>query len=269
MILKPNVHDGDFHLEVALGNVSNYKAYNKFGHAPDCDAALVSDIWDGSDGLISTHVWVRPTQARVHAIVSTDAADKGTPTAGTGLRTLLVQGLTSWDDTAETTEVVTMNGTTPVNTTNSWVIIYRMRGMTFGSLGTNVGIVTATAAVDATVTAAIQIGNAQTLMAIMGVPAQTRFTISNVHMDMIGNASKSGVGRLMVETRLDTGVSGERVNREWNLQPTARYETHISPPMMIAGPAIIKLQIIVDTNNSAATGSFDGILAATDHPDHG
>jgi len=265
-ILKPNVSAGDFLLEVALGNVSNYKGVNKFGHANDCDAAAVSDIWDGSDGLTSTHVWVRPTEARVHALVSTSVEDDS---GATGINVMIIQGLTSWDDTIETTEIVVMDGTTPVNTTNSWVIIHRMRGMTYGSLGTNAGIITATAAVDGTVTAAMQIGNGQTLMAIYGVCAGSRFAISNIHMDMIGNAATSGVGRLMVETRLDTGVSGERVQREWNLQPTARYETSVVPPIVMDGPAIIKLQIIADTNNSAATGSFDGVLAATEIPDHG
>ena len=257
---------GDPYLEIALGNVSNYTGVNKFGRANDCDSGLVSDIWDGSDGLTSTHVWVPPTQARVHAIVSSDAEDA---TGGDGINMLIVQGLTSWDATEETTEVVAMAGQTPVNTTNSWVIIHRMRGMTYGVFGTNAGIIKATAAVDATVTAAIQIGNGQTLMAIYGVAAGHRFAISHLHMDMIGNAVKSGTGRLMVETRLDTGVSGERIQREWNLTPQARYETIIHPPIVMAGPAIIKMQIITDVSNTAATGSFDGVLAATQHPDHG
>ena len=267
-IFKPDTRSGDFMLEVALGNVANYRAYNKFGHAPDCDAGEVTDIWDGADAVpTSTKIWVRPTQARVHAIVSGSVEDDAV--GGDGLRSLLIQGLTSWDDTEETTEIVQMDGQTPVNTTNSWVIIYRMRGMTFGANGTNEGLITATAADDNTVTAAIQIGNAQTLMAIFAVPAESRFAIGQLHMDMIGNAATSGVGRLIVETRLDTGVSGERINREWNLQPTSRYFAFIAPPMVIAGPAIIKMQIVADTVNSAATGSFDGVLAATDHPDHG
>jgi hypothetical protein len=56
-------------LTIAQYNVSGMKHVNKFGRNPDVDAA--EDIWDGG-GL-----WVPPTAARTHALVSSSAQDDG------------------------------------------------------------------------------------------------------------------------------------------------------------------------------------------------
>ena len=79
----------DFALEVAIGNVSKTFKINKFGCGPDCDSGIATDVWDGADGATSTDIWVAPTQARVHDIVSTQAADDGSP-VGTGMRTVRI-----------------------------------------------------------------------------------------------------------------------------------------------------------------------------------
>lgn len=267
MILKPDTRSGDFLLEVALGNVSDYHAVNKFGHAPDCDSGEATDIWDGADGLTGTDIWVAPTAARIHAIVSSSAEDDDAAD-GDGMRTIMIFGLTSWADTEETVETVALDGATPVNTANSYVIIYRMMGMTFGASATNEGIIKATAAVDSTVTAVVQIGVGQTLMAILGIPAQKLFTIYHIGTDMLANASADALGRLIAETGVDSATSGERTQREWNFRRDSRYDVTIRPPLTIAGPAIIKLQVVTDTVNVACTGTFDGIMANTDAPPH-
>jgi len=265
-IFKPNTQSGDFLLEVAFGNVADYHAINKFGHAPDCDSDVATDIWDGADGLTGTDIWVAPTAARVHAIVSSDAEDDDAAD-GDGMRTIMIHGLTSWTDTEETREIVSLDGATPVNTANAYVIIYRMMGMSFGVNATNAGIIKATAATDATVTAVIQIGVGQTLMAIYAVPAQTRLAIYHIATDMLANSSADAIGRLIVETTVDQATSGERTQREWNFRRDSRYDTTIRPPMTVDGPAILKLQVVTDTVNVACTGTFDGVIGHTDAPE--
>ena len=59
---------------------------NKFGLNPTATANL-SDIWDLAP---TQELWVPPTQARVHSIVSTSIND--TNTAGTYARTIRVYG---------------------------------------------------------------------------------------------------------------------------------------------------------------------------------
>ena len=99
-------------------------------------------------------VWLPPTTARTHAIVSSSTDDDGSP-AGTGALTVRVHGLKSG---IRVTETVTMNGTTPVNTASTYDHIEALEVLTVGSGGVNAGTITATAATDSTITAAIEAG---------------------------------------------------------------------------------------------------------------
>ena len=174
----------------------------------------------------------------------------------------MIFGLKTWADTAETNETVTMNGTTPVNTVNSYVIIYRMMGMTFGSTKTNAGIIKATAATDLTITAMIRVGTGQSLMAIFGVPSGCRLAINHLHAQVLSATGTQVPGALIVESTVDEATSGERVVRRYNFNHEAAHDP-ISPPLQVSGPAIVKMQVLAATANVQVIGSFDGILAKT------
>ncbi len=63
----------DVFLEIAKGNIPGHSAFLKFGENPDIDTASgFEDIWDAGGS------YVPPTQARLHNIASTLAADAGT-----------------------------------------------------------------------------------------------------------------------------------------------------------------------------------------------
>jgi hypothetical protein len=164
----------DFGIEVSRG-IAGYTPVNKFGKNTDIDTAQVpQDIWESP-----TNLWVAPVTAEKHDIASTDVADKGTPTEGTGARTVEIEGLNeNWE---VTTETVTLDGTNDVETSNRYWRIYRMKVLTAGSGGYNVGIITATTqAVGTTVTAQIAIGNNQTMMAIYTVPNERTGHMGNL-----------------------------------------------------------------------------------------
>jgi len=263
-IFRPNAIEGDFLTEVALGNVDDYKAIHKTGEALDCDSGVPTDIWDGADGVTSTDIWVAPTAARIHAIVSSSAGDTS---GGSGIKTVMIHGLKTWADTEETTEIVTMAGVTPVNTANSYVIIYRLMGMTFGSTKTNAGIIKATAATDNTITAMIRVGTGQSLMAIFGVPAGCRLVVSHLHAQVLSTTSTQVPGALIVESTVDAATSGERVARRFNFNHAASHDP-IIPPLQISGPAIVKMQVTTAAANVQVIGSFDGVLARTTNAEH-
>ena len=63
----------DFYHEVRNGNVPGHSIVSKFGENPDIDiAGGFETIWDGGG------VYVPPTQARIHDVASSTAADAGT-----------------------------------------------------------------------------------------------------------------------------------------------------------------------------------------------
>jgi hypothetical protein len=109
--------------------------------------------------------------------VSDDTDDTS---AGTGARTVEIEGLdSSWN---VLTETVTMNGTTPVVTTGSFLRVYRARVVTAGSSGTNEGTITFTNTTSSNIIAQISVDNSgfgQTLMACYTIPAgKTGYLIS-------------------------------------------------------------------------------------------
>ena len=252
------IGEKDFGLEVSLGNVPGYDRIFKFGIAADVDTAITTDLWDGADGVISTKVWVAPTAARIHDLVSTDAADAS---AGTGARTVLVFGLTSWD-TKETTEIVTLDGLTNVPTVNSYVIIHRMLVLTFGASETNAGVITATAQTDGTITAAITAGRGQTLMAIHGTPSVQNLCITAVNLSL---SRTTGAGTANVVLSAQVKSNPQNSDSGYVLAGViatsqATGAVFEGPRSFLRGPVLVKLAADSDSNNTGVAGSFNAYL---------
>ena len=86
-------------------------AVNKFGQATNGVQVTDTDIWDRADAAATQQIWLGPTSARIHTIVSSDAADDGAPEgAGAGAQAIRIWYLPDWD-TKEAVEDVVLNGT--------------------------------------------------------------------------------------------------------------------------------------------------------------
>ena len=253
----------DMALEIAAGTYANYTAVNKFGRAPAGGQTTATDIWDRANATPTQQIWLAPTAARIHAIVSTDDTDGKTAAPNSvGARTLRVYGLTSWD-AAEVSEDITLDGTTAVNTTNSYVIIHRMKALTWGTSGPNAGIISATAATDTTVTAAIIIGQGQTQMAVYGIPStQTAYMTSYYGSAIQAAAACRGSVELFVNPIPDTLTTKYLVKHTngWDTTATSYIPHGFNPYFKIAGPAIIKIQVISSAADTDFSAGFDLIL---------
>ena len=140
-------------------------------------AAGTETIW------YSDTAWLPPTAARVHAIVSGDVKDTATG-PGVGAQTVRVTGING--SGLVTSEIVTMNGTTPVNTTNSYLHISELRVLAVGSELDNAGAITATAATDSTVSAAIVAGMNVSNGAMLFAGAGQQFHVRGVTISASG-----------------------------------------------------------------------------------
>lgn len=153
-----------FDLQVARGQITGHETTFKFGFNSDVDDSLET-IW--SEGGAYSYL----SSASVLKISSSSTDDDA---AGTGARTVEVSGLDENYD--EISETVTLDGQTAVNTTNSYLRVYRMIIRSAGTGGKNAGTVyagtgTVTSGVPANKFAAIAVGENQTTMAIWTVPA--------------------------------------------------------------------------------------------------
>jgi hypothetical protein len=154
------VDDIPFYLAVQQGKVPGYSMVNKFGYNSSIGSGAFETIWEtGND-----YPW--QSSAVTVDVVSDDTNDN---LAGTGARTLRIQGLDSSYNLVE--ETVDMDGTTTVTTTQTFLRVFRMSVETAGTSGNNEGTITVTYTGGSDVAATITAGNGQTLMTLYTIPA--------------------------------------------------------------------------------------------------
>lgn len=154
-----------FFLQVARGQIPGHRVVVRAGINFDLDTPAVASIWD-QGGL-----YVYPPAASLMTVSSTSAADTA---AGTGARTVLVQGLDA--NYLEIQEVVTLAGLAGASTVNQFLRIFSATVITAGSGATAAGQIyvgtgVITAGVPAAIYAKITLGWNTTQMSQFTVPA--------------------------------------------------------------------------------------------------
>ena len=244
------LHNTDFFQLVAEGKMPAYQDYSGSGVNKDVDTGSTpEDIW------LAGGVFVPPTTYRIHNIVSASANDTA---AGTGARTVRVFGVTV---NGLESEVVAMNGVTPVPTTKAYKDIYEMQVAVPGAGNTNAGIITATAVTDATVTATILVDGLNTSRkAIRYIPTgYTGYLYDwNAGMEHATAGNSAGVYLL-------TKYDGEAwLSRGYHSLSNsgASYEIeHFKTPLVLPADTWVKIQCTsVSANNTLIQGGFNLML---------
>lgn len=153
-----------FELQVARGQIQGHRSVTVFGFNPDVDTAQVS-VWP-LPSLITF-----PASAIQMTVSSTNANDTS---AGTGARTVVVQGLDA--NYNEVTETVTLNGQTAVTMTASLLRVNYAYVATAGSGNSAAGDIyigtgTVTAGVPATTYDIIKFDYNTTITGSFTIPA--------------------------------------------------------------------------------------------------
>lgn len=238
---------------------------NKFGRTINADSGVPTDVWDRANVTNNQPIWVAPTTGRTHDIVSTSINDDGSP-VGTGAQTIMIYGTSVWTGIAvprEISEVIIMNGTTNVATSQAYTVIHRMKVLTWGSAGPNVGTITATAQTDTTVTAQIDPGEGQTQMAIFSINAKMDFYMTQYYASINKSVAAAACDlRLLANQYCDNELTGflTKHTSGLNTTGTSSIRHEFNPYLKITGPAIIKIQVETNANNSTVDAGFDGYI---------
>lgn len=245
-----------FDLRVPAGVVSGVSGVNKFGNNPLINTATdPEDIWDAG----GVHPGAFSSQTL--AIRSDDTEDDA---GGSGVSQVRIYGLTDWD-TAEVSESITVNGTTPVLTTSTWVFVHRIEALNAGSAQSNAGNIGVIFSASDTTVAQISVGHGQSLMAIYGVPSVDKLYITDWYL----TANKSGApgsAQILLEVLSDPAGATPvwRVQSHLGVETggSSSYEDHsFKPYKQFSGPAIVKCQVLeVSQNGFDVSAGFDGFL---------
>lgn len=175
-----------FELQISRGQIPNHSAFYKYGSNAGVGTSY-EVVWSngGTLGYLGAASVLK---------VSSDSAND--TSAGTGARTVTVVGLDA--NYAEVIETVTLNGLTSVNTTTSFLRMYRAYLATVGSGGTNAGAIyvgtgTVTSGVPATIYTEIEIGVGQTLQAFYTVPAGYSLYVTDIDYTSANSATNSAL----------------------------------------------------------------------------
>jgi len=252
-----------FGVNIALDNITGICYEDVYGRNIELDAADTSDIWDGGQVTAGeSQIWVAPTAAAVHNIVSTSDLDS---VGLTGALTVQIFGLPRWTS-SEISEIIIMDGTNDVATDSSYVIIHHMLVLTNGGTSINAGIITATATAPSatTVTALIRIGQGHTQMAIIGVPSTQTLLIGRLYANVnkaVGAAGLIDIALLFNSTP-DEHLTTFRVAHTFGLQTvgTSAFTIPYYIPKKYVGPGILKIQAISGTNDMDVSAGFDILL---------
>lgn len=239
-------------------NSLKFNTENKFGRNTNVTLNTPTDIWD----LTTQAIWLAPTGSRRHAVVSDNPGDTA---EGTGAKAIRVFGLRDWTG-KETSEDIIMDGTTPVNTNRTYVILHRMEVKLWGSSGPNIGTITATAeSPDDTISAQMSPTIGASLMAIYGVGARENAFMTGYYGSIqkgIGAAPLSSSLTLLVNSIPQFQTTGFVTRHIQNVTSvgSSHVKHNFNPYVGVPGPCIIKLQ----GNGTAAgldiSGGFDLIL---------
>lgn len=118
----------EFWLQVARGQIRGHSIVHIFGYNPDIDSAAEETVWTA--GGLYQHL-------SSPAIMTVSSSSTSDTSAGVGARTVYILGINSTG--GEVSEIVTLNGQTPVNTTHTYTEIQRCNVVTVGSTAHNVG----------------------------------------------------------------------------------------------------------------------------------
>ena len=183
MALLDRIRSSDYHYQVALGNVPSATTWNKWGYNADIDTGTET-VWSVGG------TFARMTAADTLNLVSTSIEDdpvKADTNPGTGAQSVIIYGVD--ENYVAQTEVISLNGTAAVTTTNQWLGVNRISVYLSGTGGQNAGTITASVTTGGAVQAEIPAAKGSTQHAFFFVQAGHTVLMDWLYINIIKTAS--------------------------------------------------------------------------------
>ncbi len=246
----------DFGSEISLGNVPNYSIGVPGGrNSAIAVGTAPEDIWEAGGLYTGQPEGFTPETME---IVSTSGNDTA---AGTGARTVVIEGLLTSSSSSYTTETITMNGTTPVTSSNSWYRIVKTYVATAGSGGENAGDITITSSGSGDDFDFMPAGLNESQSLVYTVPADQTLLLKRIRLAITRAAGNQGSANITLRTREPGGVYRARRSFEMNTGGPIEF-TAIGGIQLAAGTDILFRVDSVSDNATIAEGAFEFILLA-------
>jgi len=243
-----SVRPTEYVYEVALGRRQGATTWNKWGYNADIDTAAAETIWTVGGTL------TRMTAADTFNVVSTSANDTS---AGTGAQSIIIYGID--ENYLAITEVVTLNGTTPVVTTNQWIGVNRAAIYLAGSGGENAGDINITVTTSGVAQAQIPTSAGSSQHAFFFVQAGHQALMDWLYINMVKISGGGGSPVVTTKAYVTSLVSGARyeVFRDY-IDTAVENHTELRPsqPFVVGEKSLIEFRSSTDTNNTAVSVRF-------------
>ena len=235
-------------LHIPAGVFPGFSSENKFGRNASVDGT--EDVWDFGGA------YRFPIAASTVVVVSASTQDNQ---AGAGLGAYTVKLIGLDGDYASTTDTVTMNGTTGVETTSSFLRLHRMAVISASSIdATNIGAISATNDVGDTM-AQISATFGQTLMAIYTVKAGCTAFMTQYYV-----SSDRVAAGASIDVNLFVRPFGEVFqvkNHQGLMTDGSSHLVHpFRPYFKISEKSDIKIEVTSSKDDSDVAAGFDLVL---------
>lgn len=238
-----------FFFHIGTDGVLNAFNYSMFGYNSDIDTGAY-ELIAAQGGAITIL-----SAASTLTIVSDSTNDTS---AGTGARTIAVVGIDANKELV--TEVVTMNGTTNVVTTSTWLGVNRIAVLSAGASQYNEGNITVTATTGGSIQSYVPATDSLSQKLAYHVPSTHKAAITRVVL----RASKATGGSLPKYTiKAFKLLNGVRYNLYEEIVDTnikAALDATLINPVVIEPGAVWWFEAESDTNNGFIRGRVEQTL---------
>lgn len=236
---------------IALGQVTGHVSFRGFGQRQSLSAAVTGDdVWEGT----ATTCPIPASAGEQMTLVSTSASDAS---AGTGVRTIDVHYLDATGN--EQSEIVTMNGVTPVNTVATNIrFVQSIHANTVGSNGTAVGTISIyKTGAATTIYNVISPGGNMSLNSARMVPFGKTFYLTNLSVAGASNKSIS-VKLRATSTFEDILTSGFFLFKDVTFIQNSSREKTFRVPLKFPALCILKATCYSSQAGGDMSVNFDG-----------